>query len=220
MFIKKGLVTSTQTRLTALISPREVTNYDSTKNETELLLRPPSFAFRPIARGFALFSICLVLFWWLNKPVQISKIESLTNQSGLATPGLAPSEVVVHVTGEVNNPGVVKLPVGSRVIDAIAAAGGLTSSKSETNLNLAAHVEDGQLIYVGQEEALTTDPRLNLNSATAAQLEQLPGVGPVMANRILEWRASNNRFSTIDELQEIEGIGPKLFNRLRELVRV
>jgi competence protein ComEA len=126
----------------------------------------------------------------------------------------------VHVAGEVNQPGIVKLPAGSRVVDAIELAGGLKAGVFESGLNLAALVEDGQLITVGLSSTSSSDSRINLNTATAAQLESLPGVGPVMAKRILDWREVHNRFSKISELQEIQGIGPKLFEQLKVAVRI
>lgn len=210
-----------QKRLNKLFGEREYKSKFSADNETQFLINPPELALRPIIRGGAVLTFLLIGFWWLNRPTEIFQIETLNDQTNSVQKlGGGLGEVVVHVTGEVNNPGLVKLPAGSRVMDAITAAGGFTSPESVGNLNLAAHLEDGQLIYVGPDSELPNDPRLNLNTASITQLEALPGVGPVMASRIIDWRAKHNRFSTIDELQEVEGIGPKLFSRLRELVRV
>ena len=210
-----------QKRLNKLFGGREVKPQFDVESDTQFLINPPEFALRPIIRGGVVLFLLLASFWWLNRPTEISTIESLNDQIGSNTQSEKPiGEVVVHVAGEVNNPGLIRLPLGSRVMDAITAAGGFKTSESIGNLNLAALLEDGQLISVGQNNELQTDPRLNLNTATVAQLEDLPGVGPVMANRIIDWRIKHNRFSTIEELQEVEGIGPKLFSRLRELVRV
>lgn len=214
-----------QARLAKLISPRSK-NADlfvqgdfpaNLANQT--LLNPPVGALNPLIKIFVVVLFALVGLWWLNKPAEISNVETL-NSNSVGTQSNQIGQIVVHVTGEVRNPGIVTLPAGSRVMDAITAAGGFISDVSAVNLNLAAHIEDGQLIYVGQDTGLSADTRVNLNTATLTDLEALPGVGPVMAQRILQWRTTNNRFSSVEELQEIDGIGPKLFSRLRELVRV
>ena len=214
-----------QARLTKIIGPRSTgednfaSDTPSTNSGTRVLINPPISALNPMVRIFGLVLLVLIGIWWLNKPAEISSIESRASASVENQPNQI-GQIVVHVTGEVINPGIVTLPAGSRVIDAITAAGGFTKNITDLNLNLAAHIEDGQLIYVGQENNQSTDTRINLNTATLNDLETLPGVGPVMAQRILQWREINNRFSSIEELQEIEGIGPKLFSRLRDLVRV
>lgn len=214
-----------QARLAKLISPRSknadpVLPGDSPVNLADrVLLNPPVGALNPLIKIFVVTLFALVGLWWLNRPAEISSVETLASNS-VGKQSNQIDQIVVHVTGEVISPGIVTLPAGSRVIDAITAAGGITSDVSEVNLNLAAHIEDGQLIYVGQETGPSADTRVNLNTATLTDLEALPGVGPVMAQRILQWRTTNNRFSSVEELQEIDGIGPKLFNRLRELVRV
>lgn len=214
-----------QARLAKLISPRSknadpVLPGDSPVNLADrVLLNPPVGALNPLIKIFAVTLFALVGLWWLNRPAEISSVETLASNS-VGKQSNQIDQIMVHVTGEVISPGIVTLPAGSRVIDAITAAGGFTSDVSEVNLNLAAHIEDGQLIYVGQETGPSADTRVNLNTATLTDLEALPGVGPVMAQRILQWRTTNNRFSSVEELQEIDGIGPKLFNRLRELVRV
>ena len=214
-----------QARLAKLISPRSknadpFAPGDFTANlANQTLINPPVGALNPLIKIFVVTLFALVGLWWLNKPAEISNVETL-NSNSVGTQPNQIGQIVVHVTGEVINPGIVTLPAGSRVIDAITAAGGFTSDVSEVNLNLAAHIEDGQLIYVGQETGPSADTRVNLNTATLTDLEALPGVGPVMAQRILQWRTTNNRFSSVEELQEIDGIGPKLFSRLRELVRV
>lgn len=137
--------------------------------------------------------------------------------------------VVVHVVGEVDAPGVVELGPGARVAEAVEAAGGATREADLGALNLARTVEDGEQIVVPREgeaedgasaSPTTTDPRLDLNAADAAALESLPGIGPVLAERILAWRTEHGRFSSVAELQEVTGIGPSLFGRLESLVRV
>ena len=154
------------------------------------------------------------------------------------SPGVT-GTIAVHVAGEVHDPGVVELPGDARVADAIAAAGGMTEQAVPGRLNLAARLSDGDQIFVSD----ATDPPselvrggdppdapgagsdsspapIDLNTATAEQLESLPGVGPATAQAILAWREEHGRFSRIEELQEVDGIGPKTFARLAPYVTV
>lgn len=143
--------------------------------------------------------------------------------------------VLVHVLGEVRRPGVVELPEGARVKDGIAAAGGLTDKAVPGELNLAAVVSDGSQLVIGSKRAPgsevrsgeTSSPatgssggRISLNTATVTQLEDLPGVGPVTAQRIIAWREEHERFTRIEELQEVSGIGAKTFSEIAPYVRV
>ncbi len=142
-------------------------------------------------------------------------------------PSPAPS-LLVHVAGDVRKPGVVRLPAGARVQDALEAAGGLRRGAALGLTNLARVVADGERIEVGGPEAATAadgapgapGAPLDLNIATADQLDGLPGVGPVTAAKILAWRSEHGRFTVVDELAEVPGIGPKTLAELRPLVRV
>ena len=154
------------------------------------------------------------------------------------TPGASPSasvgHVVVQVVGAVVHPGLVTLETGARVADAIAAAGGLVHRGGSGGLNLARTVVDGEQVVVspstpveggasgaaGPGTATTSSGVVDLNSATVADLDTLPGVGPVTAARILEWRAAHGRFASVDQLREVSGIGARTFERLRPHVRV
>lgn len=214
-------------RLAKIIEPRSgvvasVDIAELTKEQSDVLINPPAATLKPIIR-ISLLALCIVgALWWLSKPSDVTSVQKITNED-VSTSQAAGGELgkaVVHVTGEVNKPGVVTLPAGSRVIDAIELAGGLRPGITESGLNLAAVVEDGQLIVVGGAQQTASDNRINLNSATIAELDTLPGVGPVMAQRILDWRQLNTSFSSISELQEVEGIGPKLFSRIKDLVRI
>lgn len=198
----------------------------------------------------------LITGGWLIRSREVAAVDVRTVVSVPPEPTVSPaptpadsptpepvSTIHVHVLGAVNNPGVVELPSGSRVSDAIAAAGGLTAEARPGDLNLAAPVPDGAQIWVGDtatpggelrptgETAPQTSPDapaepgesgglVNLNTATSAQLEQLPGVGPVTASNIVAWRDENGGFTSVDQLQEVPGIGPKTFQRLAPLVTV
>jgi competence protein ComEA len=147
-----------------------------------------------------------------------------------------PAEVVVHVVGEVREPGVQRLPSGSRVLDAVDAAGGATRRADLGAVNLARVLLDGEQVRVpapgeapapvrapggaeaGAGGSATTGVPVSLNTADLAALDTLPGVGPVLAQRIVDWRTVHGRFTSVDELTEVSGIGEKLLEQLRPLV--
>jgi competence protein ComEA len=141
----------------------------------------------------------------------------------------ASASLVVHVAGDVRRPGVVVLPAGSRVADAVEAAGGVRRGGSIGAANLARPLTDGERVEIGSDAAPpaggsgaqpgSTSP-IDLNSATAEQLDTLPGIGPVTAAKIIAWRAEHGRFTVVDELAEVPGIGPKTLEELRANVRV
>ena len=147
-----------------------------------------------------------------------------------ASPGTSADVVVVQVIGQVRRPGLVTLPRGSRVADAIARAGGLVRGGSSGGLNLARVLGDGEQIVVSPDavsapaaassEGGTVSAIVDLNTATVSDLDTLPGVGPVMAGRILDWRSAHGRFTSVDQLREVSGIGARTFERLKPHVRV
>jgi competence protein ComEA len=144
--------------------------------------------------------------------------------------------LVVHVVGAVRRPGLYRLAEGSRIADAIRTAGGAKASAALALVNLAAPVADGQQIAIPREgsrapgasgvpQPATAQPGgpaspVNLNAATLEQLDTLPGVGPVTAQRIVEYREANGAFRSVDELDAVPGIGPARLEQLRELVSV
>jgi competence protein ComEA len=153
----------------------------------------------------------------------------------------SPTVVVVDVAGKVRRPGLYRLQVGSRVDDAVRAAGGALVGVDLSSLNLAAKVVDGQQIPVGiagSPGGPAADPaggtgggeagsgaaggavQVDLNAATIEQLETLPGVGPVLAQHVLDWRAAHGRFATVDQLNDVPGIGEVKFAALKPLVTV
>jgi competence protein ComEA len=129
--------------------------------------------------------------------------------------------VFVHVVGAVGQPGIYELEFGSRVADAIQAAGGLTAEAFDASVNLARVLSDGEQVRVLSADQIADSEQssvISLNQANARQLETLPGVGPALAGRIVEWRERNGSFSTLEQLLEVSGIGTKLFENLREFV--
>lgn len=142
-------------------------------------------------------------------------------------------EVVVDVAGKVRTPGIVVLPAGSRVVDALEAAGGARRGVDLTSLNLARRLVDGEQILVGKSPAagvgaapssgVPSAPAgalVNLNSASQAELETLPGIGPVTAAAIVEWRERHGGFTAVEDLLEVDGIGEVTLERLAPLVSV
>ncbi|WP_344974665.1 ComEA family DNA-binding protein [Salinactinospora qingdaonensis] len=139
------------------------------------------------------------------------------------------TSVVVHVGGKVAEPGLVTLPAGARVADAIEAAGGVLPDAETGLLNLARPVIDGEQVLVGLPSP-SLGPRqgregrrrgpLDLNVATLHQLDELPGVGPVLAGRILDFRAANGGFASVEQLRDVDGIGERRYAELSELVVV
>ena len=143
--------------------------------------------------------------------------------------GATPTPLLVHVTGHVVRPGLYPLPPGSRVNDALAAAGGPAPGSEPHALNLAAPVADGEQVVVPPAGAAPVAPgpgspgpgggaKVDLNTATQAQLEQLPGIGPKLAQRILDHRQRKGRFTSPRDLLGIEGFGPRKRAGLEDLV--
>lgn len=133
--------------------------------------------------------------------------------------------ILVHVTGKVAEPGVYRLPADARVLDAIEAAGGATTDADLHRLNLAAYAYDGQRIYVpGRPE---TDGEggngqrlININTADSATLQQLPGIGPALAQRIIDYREREGGFGAVEEIMNVSGIGPVTFENIKGLISV
>ncbi|WP_245975748.1 ComEA family DNA-binding protein [Amycolatopsis palatopharyngis] len=138
--------------------------------------------------------------------------------------------VVVSVVGKVREPGLVTVPAGSRVAVAVEAAGGAQDGVDLASVNLARKLTDGEQIHVGlpvpvAAAAVAAGPggvrvKVDLNTATAEQLEELPGVGEVTAARILDWRTERGAFTSVEQLREVEGIGDTRLSRLRDHVSV
>ncbi|TFD72294.1 hypothetical protein E3T48_15350 [Cryobacterium fucosi] len=163
--------------------------------------------------------------------------------SGAAAPGAnspdptsAPGAIIfVHVLGAVRRPGLFELSAGARVMDAVAAAGGLTETADPAGTNLARRLSDGEQLYLPQVGEVPAGPppasggagpaggaasgqKVNLNTATVAELDTLPRIGPLMAQRIIDYREANGPFAAVDDLRSVTGIGDKTFEGLKDLV--
>lgn len=181
----------------------------------------------------------VLLVWWLlsGRPETSEPAAPLAfaeSSAGAATVGTAKTpaaELIVDVVGKVRKPGIVTVPKGSRVYEAIEAAGGLKGRVDTASLNMARVLADGEQILVGIEPvgapaggvAAPGSPaggKINLNTATAEQLDTLPGVGPVTAKAILDWRQKNGRFGAVEDLLDVKGIGDATLAELRDYVSV
>lgn len=176
----------------------------------------------------------------------VEMVSSVAPTSSQASAG-QPQPVVVSVVGLVHTPGLVTLEPGARIADALNAAGGALDGADVLGLNMARRVADGEQIVVGigapagrptemgssvvaeqsppapgdsSENASTPTGLVDLNKATAEELDTLPGVGPVTAAAIIAWRDTNGRFDSVDQLGDVDGIGPARLDKLRDLVRV
>lgn len=184
----------------------------------------------------------------VKQPTSAATGRASGSSFGTTGPRAAPAatQVVVQVVGQVRRPGVVSLRSGARVQDAVAAVGGALPSADLTAINLARVLSDGEQIQVPKPGQVPSTPPanpggpggtggaagangaaaapsgapVNLNTADLSALDTLPGVGPVLAQRIFDWRTRNGRFSSVDELGEVSGIGDKMLQRLRPRVTV
>ncbi len=216
---------------------------------------PGPFGTRSLWLVAVLAAVAVALWSWSSRPqvtatpdaappVSAAPAASTTSPSGAGAdrtpPDLAPSDiapsggapsdvVVVAVVGQVVSPGLVTLPVGSRVADALAAAGGLLPGTDPATVNAAALLVDGQQVAVGVPGAApgtvaaggpAPGGLVDLNTAGLADLDALPGIGPVLAQRILDHRAQHGPFGSVQELDDVSGIGPSLFAEVSPLVTV
>lgn len=197
---------------------------------------------RPVLVGAALIALALVLFaawhFWPKASGDFVAAAASSQGSSAATSEDTPAtqgEIVVDIEGAVNAPGLYALPADARVGDAIQAAGGLAANAQPGAANLAQKLTDGEQVIIptieeAQESTQTgvssagessrKDGKININTADADELQKLSGVGPALSERIIDYRKSKGRFSSIDELKNVSGIGETRFENLKDKICV
>lgn len=180
-----------------------------------------------------LIIVFIVIYFYQNKEEDYSYLE-VSNVLEENIMEEQKMQIVVHITGQVVNNGIVKLEEGARVIDAIEAAGGATAEANLSKVNLAYLLEDGMKIYVpsihDEEdlESITSSSevsesskevlKVNINTATSEELQKLPGIGGAIADRIIAYRKENGKFKDITDLKNVSGIGESKFNNIKTYI--
>lgn len=170
-----------------------------------------------LAAAISVLSLVVgAVFWQQGRPTPVEMapvVTEIAQESG---------SIFVHVVGEVVKSGVYELTTGARVIDAIEAAGGVTKKANVTNLNLARILFDGEQVLV-TDGSLVTDVatpggKISINQASAAQLDLLPGIGPIIAGRIVSHREQNGPFTRLEAIMDVSGIGDALFSKIKDAI--
>ena len=164
-------------------------------------------------------------------------LETNTNEIIESSNNEEKTMIKVHIDGQIKNRGVVELEEGSRLVDAIEKSGGLTEEADTSNINLADILQDGEKVYIYSKQEVeelksigklneeidnTTkkDNKININTATQAELEEITGIGPSLAKKIIEYRESNGKFKDIEELKNVSGIGDKKFESMKSQITI
>ncbi|MBN1537811.1 MAG: ComEA family DNA-binding protein [Anaerolineales bacterium] len=184
-------------------------------------------SFWTAAFGVVIGLLAAGLLWLVGRPPRGEPVLLMAPPS--------PSPLVVQVSGAVAQPGLYRLPVGSRLADAIEAAGGALPDANTLSLNLARLLEDGQAVrvptsmpppavsmFTATPEATPTpyNPFININTATPAELESLPGIGPVLAQRIIAYREKHGAFAAIEDVQQVYGVNADTFAMIEDFISV
>ncbi len=161
------------------------------------------------------------------------EVSAGSNDTAVTEQAEEPEEVIIDICGAVNDSKVVTLPAGSRVEDAIKAAGGITDEADLSGINRAAELSDGEKIYIptadevergielpSAEGNISADGSININEATAEELETLNGIGPVTAEKIIQYRTEYGKFENKEDLMEVNGIGEKTYAQIKDKIRV
>ena len=199
---------------------------------------------RQILAAAALLIIGVCVYGWVDAVLAPPPVVTPQRTDVGGSGRKAPEDIVVYVSGMVEHPGVVKVSGGSRALDAVNAAGGLLPGAEVSGLNLAQRLRDGMQIHVPGRPVIKDEgsspqyqpvagaarnssppagapvpaAKVNINTATAAELDQLPGIGPAMAARIVEWRQANGPFQSGEDLKKVQGIGEAKYRKLKDKI--
>ncbi len=169
---------------------------------------------RVVTSIVAVLALTLAFVWWASRPTGAGALMAPAFTVSASSPA-----IVVDVAGAVVSPGVFDLPAGARVRDAVASAGGLAEGADASSVNLARRLSDGEQVYI-PDEGEAASGVVNINRAGSADLEQLPGIGPVFAARIVADRMDNGPFASLADLARVPGIGASVVERLEGLATV
>ena len=164
-------------------------------------------------------------------------LETSTNEVIANSNNEEKATIKVHIDGQIKNRGVVELEEGSRLMDAVEKSGGLTEEADTSNINLAYVLQDGEKVYIYSKQEIEElkingnlneeissmnkkDTKININTATQTELEEITGIGPSLAQRIIEYRESNGKFKNIEELKNVSGIGDKKFESMKSEITI
>jgi competence protein ComEA len=183
----------------------------------------------------AVSALLMSFIWWTGSKWKIEPddtpevAESILIEKNTIAPAFG-GEIYIHIYGEVHSPGVYQMPSGSRVFEALEVAGGQSTDRT-LEINLAQILQDGDQVFIGELSTLSTsggatsksqsnqkDSCLNINLADLSALDTLPGIGPVMAQKIIDWREQNGKFKNITDLNKVKGIGTAKYADLEKLV--
>lgn len=192
-----------------------------------------------------IFSIILIILLSIyfftrdsNEIILTNTIPSMENLISPPDTDESAKKIAIHITGEVNSPGVIYIPTKSRIIDAIQFADGLTKFADTNKVNLVYELKDGQKIYIPSiyDENVSeyisdnagnnvlddsaSNSVININSGNKNDLESLPGIGASIANKIIEYRTQNGRFKSIEEIMNVPGIGESKFNSIKDFISI
>lgn len=176
-----------------------------------------------LGAGAAAFLV--IVFIATNSNPEAQTVAAAPSQSASIDSQISQPEIFVHIVGAVVSPGIYKLSPGDRVIDVVFAAGGFLENSDQASVNLARAVTDGEQVLVFEKGANANtagvngpDQLMSLSRASAAELESLPGIGPTIAGRIIDWREANGGFKSVKDLLKVSGLGQKLFDGLKAQV--
>ncbi|HWR29592.1 MAG TPA: ComEA family DNA-binding protein [Negativicutes bacterium] len=195
---------------------------------------------RKILAAVVLGILCVSFYGWWRKTVPPSDAAIVSQTATVEAAHKAQGEVVVYVSGLVEHPGLVKVPAGARALDAVNAAGGLLPGADVSKVNLAQALRDGMQIHVSGQAVMAKESsgqysgstgaqtqsqnsnsaaeKININTADATQLDKLPGVGPAMAAKIVEWRKANGPFQAGEDLKKVKGLGEAKYQKLKDKI--